>query len=375
MARVKRAVGSKKHRKQVLERAKGYYGNKSRSFRAANEQVMQQRAVRVPRPPGQEGRVPSPVDPADQRRLPPERHQLQPVHRRPERRRHRGRPQGPGRPGRHRPGGVRRARDRGRQGGSLSDPDTPLTLLEPTGPTTAAPPGAPQFALRGGCVRRRGPGAASPRRSPPAGRSRSCSSRPAPSRSTSTCRYARSWRPNVHRAGRLHRVAAAGARRRARCAPAVADRPTPTFVLVADRARRSRQRRHHHPLGRGRRRRRGRAHAGLGRLRTTRRSCGPAAGVAVPRARGRRRDARRVASPALPAARHVVAPRRRAYTDADLPGRGRGRRRQRGPRARRRRADRRVDHDPARRPRPRASTWRWPRRSLASKWLASGSTV
>ena len=40
MARVKRAVASKKHRHQVLERAKGYYGNKSRSFRAANEQVM-----------------------------------------------------------------------------------------------------------------------------------------------------------------------------------------------------------------------------------------------------------------------------------------------------------------------------------------------
>src|SRR3954464_10855938 len=40
MARVKRAVGSKKHRRQVLERAKGYYGNKSRSFRAANEQLM-----------------------------------------------------------------------------------------------------------------------------------------------------------------------------------------------------------------------------------------------------------------------------------------------------------------------------------------------
>jgi large subunit ribosomal protein L20 len=40
MARVKRAVGSKKHRRQVLERAKGYYGNKSRSYRAANEQLM-----------------------------------------------------------------------------------------------------------------------------------------------------------------------------------------------------------------------------------------------------------------------------------------------------------------------------------------------
>ena len=39
--------------------------------------------------------------------VPPERHQLQPVHRRPARRGHRGRPQGPGRPRRHRPGGVR----------------------------------------------------------------------------------------------------------------------------------------------------------------------------------------------------------------------------------------------------------------------------
>ena len=40
MARVKRAVHGKKHRRAVLEQAKGYYGNKSRSFRSANEQVM-----------------------------------------------------------------------------------------------------------------------------------------------------------------------------------------------------------------------------------------------------------------------------------------------------------------------------------------------
>jgi large subunit ribosomal protein L20 len=40
MARVKRAVSAKKHRRTTLERAKGYYGNKSRSYRAANEQVM-----------------------------------------------------------------------------------------------------------------------------------------------------------------------------------------------------------------------------------------------------------------------------------------------------------------------------------------------
>ena len=40
MARVKRSVHSKKRRRETLAKAKGYYGNKSRSVRAANEQVM-----------------------------------------------------------------------------------------------------------------------------------------------------------------------------------------------------------------------------------------------------------------------------------------------------------------------------------------------
>jgi large subunit ribosomal protein L20 len=40
MARVKRGVAAKKRHKKVLKQAKGYYGNKSRSFRAANEQVL-----------------------------------------------------------------------------------------------------------------------------------------------------------------------------------------------------------------------------------------------------------------------------------------------------------------------------------------------
>ncbi len=40
MARVKRAVSGKKHRRAVLEQAQGYYGNRSRSFRSANEAVM-----------------------------------------------------------------------------------------------------------------------------------------------------------------------------------------------------------------------------------------------------------------------------------------------------------------------------------------------
>jgi large subunit ribosomal protein L20 len=40
MARVKRGVAAKKRHKKVLVKAKGYYGNKSRSFRAANEQLL-----------------------------------------------------------------------------------------------------------------------------------------------------------------------------------------------------------------------------------------------------------------------------------------------------------------------------------------------
>jgi|HubBroStandDraft_1064217.scaffolds.fasta_scaffold41207_3 large subunit ribosomal protein L20 len=40
MARVKRSVHGRKHHRAVLEQARGYYGNKSRSYRAANEQLM-----------------------------------------------------------------------------------------------------------------------------------------------------------------------------------------------------------------------------------------------------------------------------------------------------------------------------------------------
>ncbi|MDR2109300.1 MAG: 50S ribosomal protein L20 [Coriobacteriales bacterium] len=39
MPRVKRSVTAKKKRRVVLTRAKGYYGAKSRSYRAAKEQV------------------------------------------------------------------------------------------------------------------------------------------------------------------------------------------------------------------------------------------------------------------------------------------------------------------------------------------------
>ena len=40
MARVKRSVHGKKHRRKVLEAASGYRGSRSRSLRKANEQVM-----------------------------------------------------------------------------------------------------------------------------------------------------------------------------------------------------------------------------------------------------------------------------------------------------------------------------------------------
>ena len=44
MARVKRAVNSRKNHRKVLKLAKGYYGGKSRLFKTANESVI--RALR-----------------------------------------------------------------------------------------------------------------------------------------------------------------------------------------------------------------------------------------------------------------------------------------------------------------------------------------
>ncbi len=39
MARVKRSINARKKRRKVLERAKGYYGMRSRSYRNAKQQV------------------------------------------------------------------------------------------------------------------------------------------------------------------------------------------------------------------------------------------------------------------------------------------------------------------------------------------------
>ena len=108
MARVKRSVHAKKKRRVILDRAPGVLRQQEPQLPRRQRAGHAQPAVRLPRPAGPQGRLPVAVDPAHQRRLPPGRHQLQPVHRRAEGRRHRGRPQGPRRPRRHRSGGVRR---------------------------------------------------------------------------------------------------------------------------------------------------------------------------------------------------------------------------------------------------------------------------
>ncbi len=134
MARVKRAVASKKHRKATLERAKGYYGNKSRSYRAANEQVMHslQYAYRDRR-----------ARKGDFRQLWIQRINAacrlngmtySEVHRRPEGRRDRGRPQGPRRSRRHRSGGVHRPGRGGRRRVGQR-----LNLLRPPAPVGVEP--------------------------------------------------------------------------------------------------------------------------------------------------------------------------------------------------------------------------------------------
>ena len=119
-------------------------------------------AVCLPRPPGPQGRVPQAVDPAHQRRLPGERHQLQPVHQRPEGGRDRGRPQGPGRSGRARRRCVHRvdqgcrpgdrvsgrSRLRRRRRADLAQPVQPRTQA------TAAPVGRRSSRSAEGRVRR-----------------------------------------------------------------------------------------------------------------------------------------------------------------------------------------------------------------------------
>ena len=55
MARVKRAVNAHKKRREILEQASGYRGQRSRLYRKAKEQVPALAGLRLPRPAGPQG--------------------------------------------------------------------------------------------------------------------------------------------------------------------------------------------------------------------------------------------------------------------------------------------------------------------------------
>ena len=116
MARVKGAVHAKKHHRAVLEQAQGYYGNKSRSFRAANEQVMHsmQYAYRDRRARKGDFRQLWIQRINAAARL--QRDQLQPIYRRPPPGGSGGRPQGARRSRGDRAGGLRLPGPRGQRG-------------------------------------------------------------------------------------------------------------------------------------------------------------------------------------------------------------------------------------------------------------------
>ena len=347
MARVKRAVGSKKHRRQVLERAKGYYGNKSRSFRAANEQVMRsgQYAFRDRRARKGEFRRLwiQRINAACRQNGVSYSRFIAGLHAG----RHRGGPQGPGRPGGDRSRRVRHA-GRGRQGrrsperacSGFTNPKVQrlrrllgrrsartggrVLVVEGLGPDRRG--GRCRLAARGALRARRrrrrsrvsrtpnyvlAPGVlerVATTETPAAGLSRSFVDRRTTIRATR--RAERSWSSPT---GWLTRATWARS-----CGPP--RRPAPTR-WCSPPARSTRQ-----PEGRAR----------LGRR-------------AVPRPRGRRRPARAVLDGLGVTLIGTSSHRghgvhRRSTPSADRPGR-----RQRGARPRRRRAGRRMGHDPPRR--------------------------
>ena len=101
MARVKRGVTAHAKHKKVLKAAKGYYGRRKNTIRVAKQAVEKAQPIRLSRPQAKEAHLPRTVDPAPQRGGAAVRAQLQPLHRRLEQGRHRGRPQGAFGPGDH----------------------------------------------------------------------------------------------------------------------------------------------------------------------------------------------------------------------------------------------------------------------------------
>ena len=87
MARVKKGVNAHKRHKKVLKQAKGYYGQRSKNFRAANPAVM--RALRSAYIGRKLKKFQKALDRQNQCRRQTERNQLQQTDRRSEEERHR----------------------------------------------------------------------------------------------------------------------------------------------------------------------------------------------------------------------------------------------------------------------------------------------
>ena len=232
MARVKRAVGSKQHRKKALERPRATTA--TRAVRSAP------RTSRSCAPGSTRSATAGPARASSagcgsSASTPPAASTtaLQPVHRRAERGRHRGRPQDPRRSRRHRHRGVRQA-GRGRRRRPSERPvrdarrsRNPVQRLRRLLGRRSARSEEGAFVVEGP--------SSSPRPSPPDGSSRRSSSPPAvPVDGAGPVQAC--WRPGV-RARRLDGDAATGCSRSCACR-----RPTPT--LGGGRLRR--RRRPHH---------------------------------------------------------------------------------------------------------------------------------
>ena len=84
MPRVKRGTKRRAKRKKILDRASGYFLTKSKLYVPPRSRCSAALKFAFCRPPPEEAPVPLHLDRAHQRRRQAERHQLQPVHQRPE---------------------------------------------------------------------------------------------------------------------------------------------------------------------------------------------------------------------------------------------------------------------------------------------------
>ena len=123
MPRVKRGVTARARHKKVLEAGQGFPRPPQQRLPHRQGSGDEGGAVRLPRPPQQEARLPRAVDRAHQRGGARARHDLQRVHDRPEEGRDRDRPQGAGRPRGARQAGVRQDRRARSKPASAPEPE------------------------------------------------------------------------------------------------------------------------------------------------------------------------------------------------------------------------------------------------------------